>query len=466
MADKSTTVGVNINVTDNGTTAKATKEAEKLNKTYKEAAKSASSIHVPAAQRQAQMYNSAKRAPVKDNESGIARGIGGVTGAEGRDFAKQAQGLGGLVHLYATFAANIFAVSAAFGALSKAADTTNMIKGLDQLGVASGRSLGNLSKQFASATDNAISMREAMEATVKASSSGMSSDNILRIAKNAKAASQALGVDMGDAVSRLTRGITKLEPELLDELGLFTRVDKAVADYASSVNKSVAGLTEFERRQAYANAVLTEAESKFSKIKIDANPYNQLAASMQNVLQTGLEIINVVLKPIAKLLGESPTALAAAMAGMVTVLVKQAVPAISNFRAGLADSADRARKRAMEVASSRVGRAVERDETLLKATAEELGTLDNHVRNLASSVDTLDKKYVGANSNLKKFATNVKGSTEYLGNIQNQQKAVDSLEARLKKINTLTAEGNTLHKDRLASYIKEKAIIEETISSL
>ena len=53
-------------------------------------------------------------------------------------FAAQAQGLGGLVRVYATFAANIFAVTAAFSALSKAADTANLIKGLDQLGASSG----------------------------------------------------------------------------------------------------------------------------------------------------------------------------------------------------------------------------------------------------------------------------------------------------------------------------------------
>ena len=35
------------------------------------------------------------------------------TGAAGRDFSKESQGLGGLVRLYATFAANIYAVGAA-----------------------------------------------------------------------------------------------------------------------------------------------------------------------------------------------------------------------------------------------------------------------------------------------------------------------------------------------------------------
>jgi len=168
----------------------------------------------------------------ENQEYNSGRGSAGLTGASARDFAQQAQGLGGLVRLYATYAANLFAVSAAYTALSRAQDTANMVKGLDQLGAASGVALGTLSKNLVKAMDGAVSLREAMEATVKASSSGMSSKDIIRMGEAAKKASQALGVDMSDALSRISRGITKLEPELLDELGIFTRIDPAVQAYA------------------------------------------------------------------------------------------------------------------------------------------------------------------------------------------------------------------------------------------
>jgi hypothetical protein len=140
--------------------------------------------------------------------------------------------VGGLVRLYATYAANVFAVSAAFNALSAAQDTANMVQGLNQLGAASGVALGNLSKNLVKVTDGAVSLREAMEATVKASSSGMVSKDILRMGEVAKKASQALGINMPDALSRISRGITKLEPELLDELGIFARIDPALQAYA------------------------------------------------------------------------------------------------------------------------------------------------------------------------------------------------------------------------------------------
>lgn len=48
-----------------------------------------------------------------------ARGASGAAGGTARDFADQARGLGGLVRLYATVAANTFALTAAFGALSR-----------------------------------------------------------------------------------------------------------------------------------------------------------------------------------------------------------------------------------------------------------------------------------------------------------------------------------------------------------
>jgi lambda family phage tail tape measure protein len=274
---------------------------------------------------------------------GQARGSMGVTGASARDFANQAQGLGGLVRLYATYAANLFAVTAAFQALSQAMNTTNMVKGLDQLGAASGTALGTLAKSFTDASGGAISFRESMEATTKAVSSGMSQAQFLKLGDVAKKASQALGIGMSDAVSRLTRGITKLEPELLDELGIFTKVGKATEDYARSVGKSADALTDFERRQAFANAVLAEGASKFGEIDIPTNPYDKLLASLKNIGQQILEVINKGLAPLVNILSSSPTALSVLIAGLAATIIKQALPAIGQYRSGLRDAAEEAK---------------------------------------------------------------------------------------------------------------------------
>lgn len=259
-------------------------------------------------------------------------GEGAGTGSAASDFAAQAQGLGGLVHVYATFAANIYAVSAAFNALSKAMDVTNLVKGLDQIGAATGKNLGSLAKQMVAVADGAISMQQAMSSTAMASAGGMTNQAILRMTEVAKKASLALGRDMTDSMDRITKGIIKTQPELLDELGIMTRVIPAQQEYARQIGKTAASLTDFEKRQAFANAVLAEGERKFGAIAMEANPYSKISASINNLVQSGLELINKVLGPLVSLLSTSPTGLTLTLGAFASVLLKQAIPAIGMFR--------------------------------------------------------------------------------------------------------------------------------------
>lgn len=334
-----------MELTDGGTIKKKTEETKALNQELEKAKAIASR---PAKETAA--YSKARAAT---DTPGLERGATGVGGGSGaKDFSRQAQGLGGLVHVYATFAANIFAVSAAFTALSKAADYTNMVAGLDQLGAASGRNLGYLAKDLIKATDGAVSLKEAMTAVAQASSGGMDSTQIARLGVLSKKVSQALGRDITDSLSRLTRGITKIEPELLDELGIFVRVDKAAADYARTIGKTAAGLTDYERRQAFANAVLDQAQKKFGAIELSANPYSKLQASFVDLLYKGGELLNKVLGPIVGLLAQSPLALGTVIAGFTGMLVSKAIPALGQWRKGLVDSAEAAAKKATQMRES------------------------------------------------------------------------------------------------------------------
>ena len=327
------TIKIGIDVSSNGTLPKSEKEAAALNKQLEALARNADRANKA---QQGGTGGSRKAAATMDNQGyRNLQGTAQTSGAEGRDFAKQSQGLGGLVRVYATFAANIFAVSAAFNALREAAATENMVKGLDQLGAASGRNLGTLSKQIALSVDGAISLREAMTSVAQASSAGLNTKQIKDLSIVANQASQALGLNMSDAMSRLSRGISKIEPELLDELGIFVKVDEATQKYALSVGKTTTSLSDFEKRQAFANAVLDQAKEKFSAIDVAANPYDKLLASVKNLATTGLELVNKFLAPAVKFLAESPTALALVFASIAGILLKQALPALGEFRRGI-----------------------------------------------------------------------------------------------------------------------------------
>ena len=329
-------------------------------------------------------------------------GQGAGTGSAASDFAAQAQGLGGLVHVYATFAANIFAVSAAFSALSKSADLSNMVKGMDQLGAASGRALGTLSKRLVDVTDGAISMRESMNAVAISVAGGMSNSAIIRMGMVAKQASIALGRDMPDAMERLSKGIIKVQPELLDELGIMTRVIPAQQAYALSIGKTASSLTDLEKKQAFANAVLKEGEEKFGAIELSANNYSKILASMSNIAQTALEGVNKFLSPLVSLLASNPVALAGAMGLVASILLKQAIPAIGYFKEASAKAAEQAealanRRNSMVKESLAQELAANLESTKLKQTAAkaamqaEISAKRNHLESLTQmEIDKVD----------------------------------------------------------------------------
>jgi lambda family phage tail tape measure protein len=379
-------------------------DAKTLNKEMTQAAKSS--------------YRAEGNKGVSGQDYGRARGAAG-TGASARDFAKESQGLGGLVRLYATVAANLFAVGAAFNTLREAMNTTNMVEGLNQLGATSGQSLGTLAKNLATASGGALSLRDAMEATAKATSAGMSSKQLMQLGSVARNASQALGLNMADAVSRLTRGITKLEPELLDELGIFTKIGPATEEYARSVGKSAGALTDFERRQAFANAVLKEGTDKFNAINIPTNPYDKLLASLKDLAQNGLEVVNKYLGPVLNSLSQSPGALTAGIAYLSAMLVKQALPAITEYREGLLASAKAAKEaadyRAAEAKKAQESQAVKVKQMAESAAEKEVAAADAAVKRIEELRSTSFGKQSKGYAILQKAAQDVsKEELDYL----------------------------------------------------
>lgn len=491
------TLRVGIDVTDNGSTAKVTNEAVKLNAALEKAQRTASQTSaVKYAKAPANSSAMAQAAPESDGASyRQAKGIANATGAEGRDFARQAQGLGGLVHVYATFAANLFAVSAAFTALSKAADTTNMVKGLDQLGAAQGLALGSLAKNLTKVTDGAISLRDAMAATAQASAGGLSGDQLTRLTVVAKNASQALGRDMSDALTRLTRGVVKIEPELLDELGIMVRVDRAAQDYARTLGKTASSLTEFEKRQSFAVAVIEQGEKKFNSIQLDANPFNKLLASMTNLSLAGGELLNKVLGPIAKLLSESPMALSAAMAGIAGMLLSKAIPAISQWRTGLAEAAIQAKVTAESLNDKLVDYRVSKDlgpgnqmlkeAALYKQGALEIAQQNKHIigskselyqmmKSSETSALDLFTKSIGMEMSrrkeIEKTSNALKSTTDptqitflqtKLAALQKEEKIYAAINVELEKYVALNNKANTLLDAGVAKSSKKATILDE-----
>ena len=203
-----------------------------------------------------------------------------------KNFSKMAQGIsGGLVPAYATLAANVFAVTAAFSFFKSAADLRVVQESQENFARSTGTSLSLLTSRIQEATDGVLTFQEAAQAVSIGTASGLNSEQLSGLAKVAKNASLALGRDLSDSFDRLVRGATKAEPELLDELGIILRLETATEKYGAALNKNAKDLTAYQRTQAVVNEILEQGNEKFDDLGGQVNKVAKLGKSFNDLLK-------------------------------------------------------------------------------------------------------------------------------------------------------------------------------------
>ncbi len=275
------------------------------------------------------------------------KGAAGITSNSTKAFAKQAQtinGGGGLVAAYATLAANVFAITAAFGVLQRAAGVEQLEKGLVFTGRAAGQNLPMVVDKLRDITDGALAASDAMGSVAIGISAGFSQSQLEGLTTVAKGASLALGRDMTDAMNRLVRGAAKLEPEILDELGIMVRLDETTQKYAASLGKSASQLTQFEKRMAFTNAIIDQGTVKFGALSqvIEANPFDRLAASFDGLTKDVLKFFNEALGPAANYLADNMLVLVGLFAGLAASTINALVPSFTSAGNAMSDLATKA----------------------------------------------------------------------------------------------------------------------------
>tara|TARA_B100000902_G_scaffold13392_1_gene16273 strand:- start:366 stop:5054 length:4689 start_codon:yes stop_codon:yes gene_type:complete len=267
-----------------------------------------------------------------------------------KGFSKMNQMLGsggssGLVAAYATLAANVFAASAAFLALRNAAQFEQLQQGIEQLGAQSGRTLSVMAQGLRDVTGGAISAQQAMTGAALGVSGGFGAPELEGLAKIARGASITLGRDLADAFDRLTRGAIKLEPEILDELGIMVRLDEAVDNYAAQIGKTAGALSQAERRQAFMNAILEQGEQKFGAIAeaVEPTAYDKLGATFADLTKDIFSFVNETLglEKLVGFLAENVVILAGVMVMFGSTIVGTMLPGLANAAAGASATAEK-----------------------------------------------------------------------------------------------------------------------------
>jgi len=254
-----------------------------------------------------------------------------------KGFSKMKETMGGgssgLVGAYATLAANVFAATAAFNALRSAAQVDTLAQGFDFLANAAGRTSSVIAGSLRDITDNAVSLEEALRSSAIAITSGFGTKEIEELTKVARNASIALGRNLGDSLDRLFRGVAKLEPEILDELGIMVRLDTAVENYARTLGKAGSDLSDFERRQAFLNATIAQGALKYGDLQdtLDPNPYDQLSSAFADLTRSGIDLINTFISPLINLLANNKGTLIGVLVLFASTIVNTMFPVLAQL---------------------------------------------------------------------------------------------------------------------------------------
>ena len=315
------------------------------------------------------------------------KGTGKQSSNTTKNFSKMQQGMGGLVGAYATLAAQIFAVSAAFQFLQSAAQLKNLTAGQEALGAATGTAYKTITSSVIEATEAQLGFLEASQAVSIGTAAGLTASQLTDLATAAKNTSAALGRDLTDSFNRLIRGVTKAEPELLDELGIILRLDTATRKYAQAVGQSVGDLTAWQRTQAVANDVLEQAESKFGMMEAlmdqDALALNQFARSFDELVNSLKEGVLEKLAPIFRFLTDNTMGLVAALSLVALPIIKGIIPSMDEWQESSKKKAKQSKRAAKDYgkqideqveALRRLNMAEEEAAAIAQATADRKGT--------------------------------------------------------------------------------------------
>ena len=271
------------------------------------------------------------------------KGLSNQSSNSTKNFSKMSQGLaGGIVPIYATLAAQVFALSAAFQFLKQAADFRMLVEGQQAFGIATGVAYRALTNGIIAATDAQIRYSDAAQAAAIGTAAGLNPQQLLDLADAAKKVSIALGRDITDSFNRLIRGATKAEPELLDELGIVLRLDPALKKYAASIGKSKDALTAYQKTQAVTNEILEQAERKYDALNRvldpETNQLNKAAKSFDDIRNNLNLLIAGPVESIAAFFAQNVGSFVAAVSLLALSIISQLVPSMKSWRAGLIET--------------------------------------------------------------------------------------------------------------------------------
>lgn len=254
----------------------------------------------------------------------------------------------------AAFAGIVLAIR---GAIEAANEYNNAMVGLNSLAEGTGQDFGDLQAAAEDlASDGLMTVADAAASLKNLLARGFSADeavDMLERLKDAAAFGRQSSLSLGEAVRSASEGIKNENSILVDNAGVTKNVAVMWEEYAATIGKSAANLTQAEKRQAEYNGIMAETAYQVGDAARYANEFagkqaaleaatlrvNQaLGASVQGALTPLLEAVTPLVDALAGWIERNPelTAgiVAATTAGVaLTAVVAGAIPMVTGLAA-------------------------------------------------------------------------------------------------------------------------------------
>ena len=152
------------------------------------------------------------------------------------------------------------ALNIAQDAAQVAAKADQIHRALDSMAKRAGTSATKITREMQKMSGMTIDSLSIMESASKAALLGIPIERLGELMQVARASATALGTDVGTMFNDLATGIGRQSKMILDNLGINISAEKAYQEYAETLGKTAAQLTEAERKQGFLNAVLKDGE--------------------------------------------------------------------------------------------------------------------------------------------------------------------------------------------------------------
>lgn len=257
----------------------------------------------------------------------------------------------------AAFAGIVLAIR---GAIEAANEYNNAMVGLNSLAEGTGQDFGDLQAAAEDlASDGLMTVADAAASLKNLLARGFSADeavDMLERLKDAAAFGRQSSLSLGEAVRSASEGIKNENSILVDNAGVTKNVAVMWEEYAATIGKSAANLTQAEKRQAEYNGIMAETAyqvgdaaryaeefaGKQAALEAATLRVNQaLGASVQGALTPLVQILTPLADALAWVIEKFPGVSAGATAALtamvaLTAVVTGAIPMVKSLAAAFA----------------------------------------------------------------------------------------------------------------------------------